>query len=376
MIQALPAGLSGGMGAVCPPPCPAHFIHDRWQVLQLVKDTARALGIGEREIAVLAAHLSVLPKGPVRSDQVLVSFAQVQGILDRANCMDERRFRRGETRLEQAGLVVRKLSGNARRFPVRDGRGRIVDAYGIDLRPLFLRVPELESLRAELAEEEARRRALRSRLSARLSALRRAVDSGARCLCADQAETLAGLARLCRRARVSAEEIAMAQAQLDAMLDPGPADSVTADAGQTVRRKESPEKENTNLRPSRIHWSRFPRLAAYYPEPPGSGTECARILSEFLGFLGLTETARHDIQSRVETLHLLQMVEYLLEKLPGIGNPAAYLRTMAEGYLAGEAVAGGRVRSGAIYDRGHKLRTDLRRHQTYDRGHNAAALAG
>ena len=347
---------------MCPPPRPGNFIHDRWHVLQLVKDTARALGIGEREIAVLSAHLSVLPKGPARSDHLLISFAQVTGILERANCMDERRFRRGETRLEEVGLIARKLSGNARRFPVRNGRGQIVDAYGIDLRPLFLRVPELESLRDALAEDEACRRARRSHLSARLGALRRQVEAGTLILDPQQAETIATLARLCRRSQVGVDEFDCAERQLDEIsTEPvqstssePPArlpDTTAGDAGQTVRLNESSRKE---IQSPLMLWAKCPKMAGYFPDPPRTVSELARRAMDFLRFLGLTETAMNDLTERVEIPDLLVMLEYVTDRLGHIGNPAGYLRSMAARYSEGETVAGGSVRlRRSSYDRGH-----------------------
>ncbi len=338
-----------------PAPRPGAFILDRWQVLQLVKDTSRALGLGEREIAVLAAHLSVLPKGPVRANQLLMSYAEIGGLLERANCMDERRFRRGEARLAEIGLVTRKLSGNGRRYPVRDGRGQIVDAYGIDLRPLFLRAAELEEIRTRLAEEDARRRALRSRISARLSALRReGAEAALPCLDA--------LQRLCRRARASLCELAAAERQLDAAeagleqatSDPAPQpDRQAAIAGHSVRSKESPEKET--IKPARESdiwklWQASPRLAAYFPDPLRDRDDLLRRILDFLGFLGVKGSSAVEALARIPIPDMLRLLEMLLGRLSRIDNPAAYLRSMLANYDGPER---GSARNGRQYDRGH-----------------------
>ncbi|MDO6575183.1 helix-turn-helix domain-containing protein, partial [Staphylococcus pasteuri_A] len=84
--------------------------------------------------------------------------------------MDERRFRRGETRLEQAGLIRRRLSGNGRRFPERDKSGRVVNAYGIDLAPLLASYDDLVAMADWRAEQDRVARARRNSISARLSA--------------------------------------------------------------------------------------------------------------------------------------------------------------------------------------------------------------
>lgn len=386
MRHEIPTALpSGGGDPLSPPPRPGHFSHDRWDVLQLIKDTSRALGISEREIAVLGAHLSVLPKGPVRSDHLLMSFAEVGGILERANCMDERRFRRGEARLTDLGLITRKLSGNGRRYPVRDGRGQIVDAYGIDLRPLFLKVPELLKLREELAEQAARKRALKSRISARMSGLRRAITEGA--LPWTWTTTLDDIQRLCRRARVSVSDLVDADARLNDIQPDADAvepstlretvpDKTAADAGQTVRSIESPKKEIHQPRDNQPHlqclnslWLECPKVAAYFPEAPKSETDLLRYIYDFLGFIGLTTTKRPEVAQKAPPGDMLRMLEYLMQRLSKIGNPAAYFQSMLRKYEAGEPVAGRRVMRGCqFYDRGHK--TASQRSGGYDRGHN------
>ncbi|ETX13494.1 hypothetical protein OCH239_09900 [Roseivivax halodurans JCM 10272] len=145
-------------------------------MLALVRDLRRDLGIGDREIAVLGAHLAVLPKGPVSARDLLMSYAEVAGLLDRANGMDERRFRRGEARLEEVGLIQRRLSANGRRFPQRNANDEVVDAYGIDLRPLFMRAAELRRWQAQVQEKTRRRTALATRISSRIAELRRRLE--------------------------------------------------------------------------------------------------------------------------------------------------------------------------------------------------------
>jgi hypothetical protein len=266
MEQMNPSALPNGHGTALPPaPRPGQFNIDRWQVLQLIKDTAHKTGIGEREIAVLAAHLTVLPKGPVANSDLIFSHMEIGALLERANCMDERRFRRGEARLVALGFVRRKLSANGRRFPVRNAQGQIVDAYGIDLRPSFLRLEELTALRNVAQAEAQFRRALTTKITAQLSALKRwsAAHLGA---IPEKLEELAfRLRNIFRRKSTGLEEIVAAEAEVSALtaalasdreevalaVDPAtqdetPAvlpDKIAAEPGQFVRHKEYPRKE-------------------------------------------------------------------------------------------------------------------------------------
>lgn len=339
-------------------PRPGHFHLDRWEVLQLVKDTARQTGLGEREIAVLAAHLSVLPKGPVRADQLLVSYAQVAGMLGRANCMDERRFRRGEARLEELGLITRHLSGNGRRYPVRNAQGVVVEAYGIDLRPLFLRHDELTALRDEARETSSRLAALRSRLSARLSAVKRAALAAGNGLTGALASLANEIRNLLRRASANEAVLLEAENRLLAFdipessqpetTAPSP-DKMTADAGQLDRHSETRRKEINRKRPvsfdalsaSPPDWSQYPEISALYPAVPRSETEVLRIIFEFSGFVGVRESTVRHVLATLGSRQLLDGLNLVAKKIADIRNPDGYLMAFAQ------RKAGG-------YDRGHK----------------------
>ncbi len=72
--------------------------------------------------------------------------------LARRTGLSERGLRVAFRSLAELGLIAPKDSPNGKRYPVRDGAGDIVDAYGFDLTPLFRR-------RATWAEKVAAQRA-------------------------------------------------------------------------------------------------------------------------------------------------------------------------------------------------------------------------
>ncbi|WP_428929507.1 helix-turn-helix domain-containing protein [Marinibacterium sp. SX1] len=319
-------------------PRPGHFILDRWEVLQLVKDTSRQTGLGEREIAVLAAHLGVLTRGPVRADQLLVSYAQVSSMLGRANCMDERRFRRGEARLEELGFVTRHLSGNGRRYPVRDASGQVVEAYGIDLRPLFLRHGELIALRDAALEDARRLNALRSRLSASLTAAKRRVLAECGEITGAFAVLATDLRNLLRRASASMSELLEGEAQLARLEAEGSAapDRSTGDGGQDDRHSDVKEKEIhdgalTEIAPADPrnapgpNWHDLTEIAALYPNPPQTEPEYLRIIFEFSGFVGVKEPTLRRLMSGHGPGHLAEGLNLVARKMSEITNPDGYL---------------------------------------------------
>ncbi|MHA6345440.1 helix-turn-helix domain-containing protein [Roseivivax sp. CAU 1761] len=333
---------------------------DRWQALDLVKEVRRSLGLGEREIVVLQAHLSVLPKGPVRADGLLMSYAEVQGILSRAGCMCERRFRRGERELERAGLIARRLSANGRRFPVRDGEGRVVDAYGVDLRPLFLRLRELGELRDRLHREAAERAALRSRISARLAEVSRRVSAAAGALPQALAELAASVRQTLRRATTTLAEMRGIEATVEAACGAweddhahaATADVSPGDGGQNVRHIEASGKDSRSSRPApaavapendELSWENCRVLPGLYPDPPRTPQALAALLIEFGGFLGLDRSRLLPLLEMLGPARMLILLDHVAEKVDRIRAPGAYLQALATRWREGETIADGRI---------------------------------
>lgn len=393
---------AGHKDPLCQRPAKGQFHIDRWEVLQLVKDAAAVLGLSDRDIAVLGAHLSVLPKGPIKSGQLLMSFMQVSAILPRANCMEERGFRRSETRLDETGVVARKLSANGRRFAVRNASSRIVDAYGIDLEPLFLRIDELREIRARLEEDRQRKRALISRVTARLSELKRWSTDHIGYV-PDALSDLALLLRnLFRRKTISVSDICEAEKRVDAievqiipkpkqealsataeqptLPCPAPSqnsdrlhipsepvdgcigkvpcpvpDKSAADAGHIDRHIESKRKEyikrpafgsgTADLKLSDLQgaWSMCVQISSFYPDGPRTAQDLWDKLVEFCSFLGLGQKNVLNAVTEIGWRNALLVMDYIAHKIAIIKVPQAYLAKMLESYHQGDAIAAGRV---------------------------------
>ena len=360
----------------CPTPSTGPRHVDRWSLLQLVKDVRNEIGIGEREIAVLGAHLSVLPKGPLDRAALNISYMEAASILERANCMDERRFRRGEARLEEAGLVRRRLSANGRRFPVREG-GKIVEAYGIDLNPLLQRLEELDMLREEARQRAEITRRLRTAVSSLLRDLGRTLV-GASCRVLERLEELtAEMRRRLKRKTLTVTELEQMKREIESFEAPvtagavpqdapSPALSPTAvtpsapdrtadDAGQSVRRIESHQKEYkeeavqpergplTRAGIARI-WAGSRTLAEFYPDPPRDEHQLARQLFEFSSFIGLGQTTVTRAARTMGLEGLAVCLGYLADRIATISKPDGYLQVMLSRYEAGDIVAGGQLR--------------------------------
>lgn len=385
---------------VCQQPASRPQAIDRWDLLHLVIELRKPLGITDREITVLRAHLSVLPHGPLDPTKPAFSFMRVGDIIDRANGMEPRRFRRGEARLESIGLIKRNLSANGRRFPERDGTGKIVAAYGIDLSPLIGRYTDLVETRDEMDEAAQRFRAARNDISARIQSLIRSAEmlhadlrarterlrDVARTLLRRVSTTLHDLQSLDRELteieRDAADNASTTQADKAPSEPPPPApspeapaiatrevaaaprrpsatsvlpapapDKTARDGGQNVRCIESEPKDIKRTPASgempkqavALAWNRCAMITSLYPVMPRSIHSLGQLIQEFSSFLGLG----HDITARAVGLlgwdGALLAVDYLAEKVHKIDRPQAYLEAMLSGYQSGKPIAGGRV---------------------------------
>lgn len=362
--------------------------------MQLVKDTSCKTGLKEREISVLAAHLTVMPKGAMAIGALNTSFMEIGQILERANCMEPRRFHRGESTLEALGFAQRKLSANGRRYPLRDVEGAIIDAYGFCMTPLLHRVPELIALREAIQTEAAERRNLQSQISARISQMKRDALSVAGEITQDLQIRADEIRRIIRRKATPLPQLhslldQLDQSATDSMSDkqtavtapvPGPQatgaviSSVAAvqspkdqpvetagDASQTVRHIESRKKEYIKNSAAddvtQVHklWPNCTQVQSFYPKPPSSSRDLINAIFEFSSFLGLGQALVASAASRLGWSGLLVVLDYCADKVASIKNMNGYFKSMLSSYENGNPVAGGRLNPQGVYTQGAKL---------------------
>ncbi|TFL16033.1 helix-turn-helix domain-containing protein [Jannaschia formosa] len=352
---------------------------DRWEILDLVKTARHVLQIGDREISVLSAHLSTLPKGPLDRNAPNLSFMEVKKLLQRANCMEERTFRRGEERLVEVGLIKRKLSANGRRFPRRDVHGMITDGYGVDLSPLLGRVEEVAEIAREAVRETALKRDLISELRARLAdAARLARTSGADVL--DWVEERGNeIRKRLRRKSSSLDDLsalrhateavfaAVTQAsrqpprqpdpEADASVEtrdtgagkdlgalsktPAPPDTSAADAGQIDRHIEPRRKEDTvglgerQLRNElETSWARTKIISSFFERPPRTAEELRDVLQGFSRSLGMNGTVLTEAIASLGIGRTIKALDYIAERIDTIANASGYMLSIARAQKA------------------------------------------
>lgn len=151
---------------------------DGWALLRDLTVVRARFGLNKGDLSVLRVLLSfVMRKDSVSS----VVFAKNETLCARADGMAERTLRHHLQRLAKLGMIQRQDSPNGKRYARRDGEGRIVVAFGVDLSPLFERACEISHARRQQDEIDLEVKLLRDQLSL----LRRALEDagGARELC-------------------------------------------------------------------------------------------------------------------------------------------------------------------------------------------------
>lgn len=133
---------------------------NKWEILRLLRDARKALGVSDRELSVLQALLSFYPDDELDPASDLVIFPSNAKICERLNGMPCSTMRRHLGRLVQAGLLVRRDSPNGKRFVSRGG-----DAFGFDLSPLPRRYGEFFDLATTARAEAIAYDTLRRRVS-------------------------------------------------------------------------------------------------------------------------------------------------------------------------------------------------------------------
>jgi replication initiation protein RepC len=138
----------------------------RWAALNAVQAAMEALGLRDRDIAVLRGLLTfVLPDKWGDKLMVYASNATLQA---RCDGIDERTLRRRLARLCEVGLITRQQSPNRKRYVVRDDRGEAVLTYGFNLAPLRDNLAHIEDLAAQLSRTKLRIKMLKAILRDRL----------------------------------------------------------------------------------------------------------------------------------------------------------------------------------------------------------------
>ncbi|MFC4732404.1 plasmid replication protein RepC [Salipiger abyssi] len=346
----------------------------RRELLYALRTARVSLGLSGRDVQVLDTLLSFLPcrdrqtggERPVGPDMMLVVYAANSTICERANGMCDRSLRRYIDRLVTAGLIARRDSATGKRFPLRRG-GRIVDAYGLDLTPLFHSAERILELARQAEQDKEEIRSLRAQALTLRATLLDAADTlsetdltfvlSAKTILRRVSLGLAGTRDILDKLQALIRSSSSPATQ-DATV-PGPDTTVCAPApahenprrtsanttkepggnGQTVRQVE-PKKINTKKpRSDQSHdltgrWSQYPTLASFFPSSPQTANDLNETLPILARLVGLAEKSLISALRAIGLNQTLHALEYIAMHADHIQRPEDYFAKLVEKAMA------------------------------------------
>ncbi|MBL3675156.1 plasmid replication protein RepC [Paracoccus aerius] len=310
---------------------------DKWSLIQDLTDGREALGLTDRNLAVLSALLSFYPGRELRAGALMV-FPSNASLSARLHGMPESTLRRHLAALCQAGLINRCDSPNGKRYATRDGQGRIDRVFGFDLRPLLDRAAEI----AEAAEDarEARRLVRKTRQSISLllrdlalSPAEPGMQSGA---------CLAELQRMMRR-KLDLAALGQIESRLLCLLaDLGSlveAPEMSGNDSQNERHQQNTDSDDlesvkadepNELPPLELVLKAAPEIATYAQAPVRNWHDLARVADFVRPMLGITRETWSFARQSLGEGQAAVALSCILQRFSDIRNPGAYLRRLAQ----------------------------------------------
>ena len=345
---------------------------DKWSLFNDLRTARLRFGLSDRDLSVLYALLTFLPAKVLEEAGDLVVFPSNAALSDRAHGMAESTLRRHLAVLVKAGLIWRQDSPNGKRYAARDRAGALVQAFGLDLRPLLLRATDIVAAAAEVTQAtdhlHRAREALVLRMRDAAKLLAYGIEAG---LPGDwaglQARLLPLRAALRRKmdgdlvARLLGEAGDILQA-LRAMLDVT-SEKMHGTAAHSERHHTNSNEDSYELEPC-LETGRGGGQVAAVPDPKEISQmpsvplvlvlkACPDILpyarsnltqwrdlvvlaSELRGMMGISASAWAEAQRFMGPETAAVAVVAMMQRIATISNPGGYLRA-----LSGKAAAGG-----------------------------------
>ena len=153
---------------------------DRYAVVRALREVGRRAGWNNRLIAHLELLIGYTRPQDWRLGNRPIVYLKVETAAHKLG-ISVSQIQRNERRLMELGAIAFRDSGNFRRSGRRDGDGRLLEAWGLDLSPCAALLPELR----RLVERAAREREEFLKLKREISAARRRIRAALDCAVAD-----------------------------------------------------------------------------------------------------------------------------------------------------------------------------------------------
>ena len=297
---------------------------DKWSLIAPLTHAAESFGIGHRQLGVLRTLITFHKQQfwPVTAERLIV-YPSNRTLCDRLGGMPDSTLRRHLRTLVSAGLITRSASSNGKRY--RRGRGANEIAFGIDLAPLIRLAAKIRQAAQRAQDEAEALAAQRGRLLALLKELK-AQDA------APHTTFLVDLARALRR-KLGLNEIngliKQATARLSAVIkQTGAAMKMNGSDSQNERHKEQQERKKTD-RTEDITLHELNALCtekvSLFPDRMHDWDDVTRTAAVVAPMIGISENTLDKALLRVGPVPTAILVLYVLEILPKVEQPGAYL---------------------------------------------------
>ena len=328
----------------------------KWELFHELCAGRIAFGISDRDLTVLNALLSFLPSDELEEDGQLVVFPSNRTLGARAHGMAESTLRRHLAALVRAGLVLRHDSPNGKRYARKGIDGTVEQAFGLDLRPLLMRAPEIVEAAEAARAEDAERKRLRERCVLMCRDAVKLLVYGAEALPeAANWDALDDALRLVQRAlrrklatrdlEQMLEDAGDILGKLQNIVMPSETDNMSGNDARTERHLHNSKPNTTDLEPSPEKGRgeggepRLPlalvlkacgEIQTYRPELIETWDELIQAAEFTRGMMGISLDAWRQACVGMGAVDAAVTVAAILERVDEITSPGGYLRALSQ----------------------------------------------
>lgn len=293
---------------------------NRFVIRDLMSTLGPSLGLKAPVLHTLDVLLSFLP--PTRDHHMV--FASNASLLARAQGLSERSLRRHLQLLAEAGLLARQSSANGKRFARRSAEA--VLHFGLDLTPLFEKLPMIAEMAAQLRAEAQHAALIRQQIRAACQSR----------LARDPHDPLAlDSLRLLRRKLDQDRLIALRDSLAEALPQTSHPVEVTAKDGQNGRHHKSKIKDITIKQDFtsdvEILCDACPDALTLAPRPVTDWTAASDLAKNIHPSLGITAELYNKAQRQIGVEAVTIVIWRIIQCFSQIRNAAAYFASLTCG---------------------------------------------
>lgn len=339
-------------------PLPPQGIN-KWEALREIGVARTALGLSDRDIAVLQALISFHPQTVLGGNNAeLVVHASNEAICGRLNGMPCSTMRRHLAALVAAGVVARRDSPNGKRYARQTHAGKV--AFGFDLTPLVQRHAEFCALAETFRAEAERFARLRETVSLMRRDLAGLAQWGEEChpdlSLWPRLQDLAALTARALRRKLNLHDLSAIEAELSAALNEARnvlepvAEDMSSNAVQT---EQHHQRSDTNLNdlelridqgnvtliepdperpaprlPLGLVLSACPEILSYAEAAPRHWHQFVRLAETVRPMMGISPDAWAEAREVLGPEEASIVLAAMLQRFDLLKSPGGYLRSL------------------------------------------------